>query len=59
MTCDHCKATVENGLKELEGVSEAMADRVNKLVSVESEGITEQQIKEAIERMGYSYTGKV
>ncbi len=59
MTCDHCKATVENGLKELDGVSEAMADRTNNLVSVQAEGITEQQIREAIERMGYSYTGKV
>jgi hypothetical protein len=59
MTCDHCKATVENGLKDLEGVTEAMADRANSLVSVEAEGITEQQVREAIERMGYSYTGKV
>ncbi len=59
MTCDHCKAKVENGLKELDGVSEAMADRTNNLVSVEAEEITEQQIREAIERMGYSYTGKV
>jgi len=59
MTCDHCKAKVENGLKELEGVSEAMADRANNLVSIETEGITEQQVREAIEGMGYSYTGKV
>jgi uncharacterized membrane protein YraQ (UPF0718 family)/copper chaperone CopZ len=59
MTCDHCKATVENGLKDLEGVTEAMADRANNLVSVQAEGITEEQIREAIERMGYSYTGKV
>ena len=59
MTCDHCKATVENGLKDLRGVKEVMADRANNLVSVQAESITEQQIRETIERMGYRYAGKV
>ncbi|MCK4991206.1 MAG: heavy-metal-associated domain-containing protein, partial [Bacteroidales bacterium] len=59
MTCDHCKATVENGLKDLQGVKEVMADRANNLVSVQAESITEQQIRETIEKMGYRYSGKV
>ncbi|MEA3461756.1 MAG: permease, partial [Bacteroidota bacterium] len=37
MTCDHCKATVENGLKDLEGVSEVIADRETNQVSIQSE----------------------
>jgi len=59
MTCDHCKATVENGLKDLEGVSEVMADRSNNLVSVQAETISEKQIQEAIEKMGYRYLGRI
>jgi len=59
MTCDHCKATVESGLKDLQGVKEVMADRANNLVSVQAESISEQQIRETIEKMGYRYAGKV
>ena len=59
MTCDHCKATVENGLKDLQGVEEVLADRTNNLVSIQAESITEQQIRETIEKMGYKYVGKV
>lgn len=59
MTCDHCKATVENGLKELEGVSEVIADRANNQVTVQSDSISDDQIKEAIERLGYNFSGKL
>jgi len=58
MTCDHCKATVENGLKGLEGVSEVIADRTNNLVSVQAAKVSEQQISETIEKLGYRYVGK-
>jgi len=59
MTCDHCKATVENGLKGLEGVREVLADRTNNLVSVQADTISEEQIRESIEKLGYRYLGKV
>lgn len=59
MTCDHCKARVENGLKGLEGVSEVIADRSNNLVSVQAESVSEQQIRDTVEKLGYKYSGKV
>jgi len=59
MTCDHCKATVEKGLKDLEGVTEVIADRANNRVSVQAESVSDNQIREAIEKMGYGYAGKV
>ena len=59
MTCDHCKATVEKGLKDLEGVTEVIADRANNQVSVQAETVSDNQIREAIEKMGYGYAGKV
>ena len=59
MTCDHCKATVENGLKELKGVSEVLADRNTGVVSVQAESDHEEEIKEAVSRLGYTYAGKL
>ena len=59
MTCDHCKATVENGLKQLQGVSEVLADRNTGIVSVQAESNHEEEIKEAVNRLGYTYAGKL
>jgi copper chaperone CopZ len=59
MTCDHCKAKVENGLKELAGISEVLADRSTGVVSVQAEKDEEDRIREAVGRLGYSYGGKL
>ena len=59
MTCDHCKATVENGLKDLEGVSEVIADRENSRVSIQSADLSDNLIKETIEKLGYRFAGKL
>jgi uncharacterized membrane protein YraQ (UPF0718 family)/copper chaperone CopZ len=59
MTCDHCKATVENGLKELQGVSEVLADRNTGVVAVQADSVHEEEIREAVSRLGYTYAGKL
>lgn len=59
MTCDHCKATVERGLKDLEGVSEVVVDRDNMQVSIQAESVTDNQVKDAIEKLGYRFAGKL
>lgn len=59
MTCDHCKATVEKGLSEIQGVSEVLADRENGQVRIQAESISDEQIRETIERLGYGYGGKL
>ena len=59
MTCDHCKATVENGLKELQGVSEVLADRSSGQVSIQAESVSESQIRETVEKLGYRFSGKI
>ena len=59
MTCDHCKATVERGLKDIEGVSEVLADRTSNQVTVQAESVSENQVKEAIEKLGYRFAGKL
>ncbi|TFH26916.1 MAG: heavy metal-associated domain-containing protein [Bacteroidia bacterium] len=59
MTCDHCKAKVENGLKELQGVSEVLADRTTGVVSVQADTDNEEDIRKAVGSLGYTYIGKV
>ena len=59
MTCDHCKATVEKGLMDLQGVSQVMADRKMGQVLIEAESVSENKIKEIVEKLGYSYGGKL
>lgn len=59
MTCDHCKATVERGLMDLQGVSEVLADRNVGQVRIQAESVSEERIRETIEKLGYSYGGKL
>jgi copper chaperone CopZ len=59
MTCDHCKATVEGGLMDLQGVSGVLADRNNNQVRIQAESVSDDQIKECIEKLGYRYMGKL
>jgi copper chaperone CopZ len=59
MTCDHCKATVEKGLLDIQGVSEVLADRENSQVRIQAESVPEEQIRETIEKLGYGYGGKL
>ena len=59
MTCDHCKATVEKGLKDLQGVTEVLADRNNGQVRVQAERISDDRIKQTIEKLGYSFMGRL
>jgi len=55
MSCGHCKAAVEGGLKELPGVEKANADvgRDTVEVSYEDGTVTTEDLKGAIEEAGY------
>jgi len=59
MTCDHCKATVEKGLNEIQGVSEVLANQNTGVVSVQSDSDNEEEIREAVSRLGYTFAGKL
>ena len=56
MSCGHCKAAVEGGLKELPGVEKANADVGRGTVEVSSEDgtVTTEDLKGAIEEAGYT-----
>ena len=59
MTCNHCKANVENGLGEMEMVNEVLADPEQNLVTIQASELSEVNVKETIEKLGYQYGGRI
>jgi copper chaperone len=56
MSCGHCKAAIEGGLKQLPGVEKANADigRGAVEVSYEDGTVSTEDLKGAIEEAGYT-----
>jgi copper chaperone CopZ len=57
MTCKNCKAHVENGLKDLQGVDEVNADLLTGLVTVKGNHVSDELVKSAVEKAGYRFMG--
>ena len=53
MSCEHCVRHVTVALKELEGVREAEVILDLKQATIEGENISDKEIKDAIEEVGY------
>jgi uncharacterized protein len=58
MTCEHCKASVEKGLKSNPQVSSVLADPGMNLVTIQAESLPDASVKETIERLGYIFGGR-
>jgi copper chaperone CopZ len=58
MTCAHCKASVENGLRDLSGVGEVVADPDHDMVTVEAGSVDDEKIRLTIEKLGYIFRGR-
>ena len=54
MRCEHCKASVENAIKEIAGVETAEVDLANKTVKVsyDSTLVSPDKIKAAVDAIG-------
>lgn len=54
MRCEHCKASVENAIKEIAGVETAKVDLANKTVKVsyDSNLVSPDKIKAAVDAIG-------
>jgi copper chaperone CopZ len=52
ISCDHCKHTIENALRELDGVSVVDVDVDSKTVRVGGDG-TDESIRSALGDAGY------
>ncbi|MFO7934203.1 MAG: permease [Bacteroidales bacterium] len=59
MTCNHCKANVENGLESSPLITEVRAEPSRNLVTVRAENLRESEVRNTIERLGYRYLGRM
>lgn len=53
MTCNHCKANVENNLQKLPNVESVTVNLDDKSVTLEGENIDIQNVKDTIDSLGY------
>lgn len=53
MTCNHCKANVENNLQKLAFVENAVVNLAEKTVTLEGDNIDLDKVKETVESIGY------
>lgn len=58
MTCNHCKANVENGISSLNEKGDIFADPSANELRIANADIPEEKIKETIESLGYIFKGK-
>ncbi|OFX59373.1 MAG: hypothetical protein A2046_01365 [Bacteroidetes bacterium GWA2_30_7] len=58
MTCNHCKATVENNIKKIDGISDAVVDLSKNEVSISGENIDLSKIKNVVDGLGYEFVEK-
>ena len=58
MTCNHCKASVEKNLQKLDGIKSVQVDLTSKTVSVDAEGVTDQQVADLVNDLGFEFMGK-
>jgi copper chaperone CopZ len=58
MTCNHCKASVENGVKELADKADIFADPDKNELRISTVAIPEEDLKNKIESLGYIFKGR-
>jgi uncharacterized membrane protein YraQ (UPF0718 family)/copper chaperone CopZ len=57
MTCNHCEDTVENHVRELEGIDHVEANLTTERVTISGENIDLDKVREKIESIGYKFEG--
>jgi copper chaperone len=57
MTCGHCAMSVTNELVTIEGVANVKVDHAAGKATVEVDGVTNEQLAEAVSEAGYEATG--
>ena len=58
MTCEHCKAKVENGLQEQENITTAIADIENNTVKIYGNNLNAGHLGKIVTGLGYTFKGK-
>lgn len=58
MTCNHCKATVENNLRNIPGIKEITVDLQKEQAIISADKINLDLVKSTVEGLGYKYGGE-
>jgi copper chaperone len=53
MSCEHCRAAISGEVSKVAGVSEVEVDLETKRVVVHGEGVSDAEVREAIDDAGY------
>jgi copper chaperone len=53
MTCEHCRAAIVNEVAGVAGVESVEVDLGTKLVSVRGQGVSDDDVRAAIDEAGY------
>jgi len=59
MTCNHCKATVENNVSAIEGVEEVNVDLQSGEVRIGGTGVNLEKVASRIKELGYGFKGTI
>lgn len=54
MTCNHCRANTEKVIRTVNGVESVSVDLQSGIATVRGEGISDSEVKEAVESIGFS-----
>ena len=57
MTCGHCSMTVTDELATIKGVANVQVDHAAGKATVEVDGVSNEQLAEAVTEAGYEATG--
>ncbi|MDR1810991.1 MAG: heavy-metal-associated domain-containing protein, partial [Prevotella sp.] len=57
MTCNHCKANVENNLAKLNGITSVKVDLEKSLAYIEGTP-NDADVRQTVEMLGYGYRGR-
>jgi hypothetical protein len=59
MTCNHCKANVENGIRGIKGIKDVNIDLQQGKVTISADNINLELVKSIVEGLGYKYAGEI
>jgi copper chaperone CopZ len=57
MHCDHCRAAVEDEVRQVSGVDAVAVDLETKLVTVRGDNLSDEALRAAIDEAGYRAEG--
>jgi uncharacterized protein len=58
MTCNHCKANVENNLRKLPGIKDITVDLQKEQATITADKVNLELIRSTVEGLGYKYGGE-